>query len=118
MYELFLGNKKISKEEWQKFIEIVSKFNGYFKKWSIIITNNNNEIRYYLKTKANLPPTLNELNNFVMKETSFSFKNNYLSLPVFMDLSSSLIDLIEYKDIKKKTILERIEINIDRKSVV
>ncbi len=112
MYELFLGNKKISKEEWQKFIEIVSKFNGYFKKWSIIITNNNNEIRYYLKTKANLPPTLNELNNFVMKETSFSFKNNYLSLPVFMDLSSSLIDLIEYKDIKKKTILERIEINI------
>lgn len=112
MYELFLANKKISKEEWQKFIEIVSKFNGYLKKWSINIINNNNEIRYYLKTKASLPPTLNELKSFVMKETSFSFKNNYLALPVFMDISNSLIDLIEYKDIKKRTILERIEINI------
>lgn len=112
MYELFLKNKNISKDEWLKFIEIISKYNGFFKKWSINIVNINNEIRYYLNTKANLPPTINELNNFVMKETSFFFDRIFLGTPTIRDISNNIIDLIEYTEIRKKASLERIEIVI------
>lgn len=112
MYELFLTNKNISKDEWLKFIEIISKYNGFFKKWSINIVNNNNEIRYYLNTKANLPPTINELNSFVMKETNFSFNRIFLGTPTIRDISNNIIDLIEYTEIRKKANLERIEIVI------
>lgn len=112
MYELFLTNKNISKDDWQKFIEIISKYNGYFKKWRINIVNNNNEIRYYLNTSASLPPTINELNNFVMKETDFSFNRVLYSMPTIRDISSNVIDLIEYTEIRKKATLERIEIII------
>lgn len=112
MYELFLTNKNISKDEWLKFIEIISKYNGFFKKWSINIVNNNNEIRYYLNTKANLPPTINELNSFVMKETNFSFNRIFLGMPIIRDISNNIIDLIEYTEIRKKASLERIEIVI------
>lgn len=112
MYELFLTNKNISKDDWQKFIEIISKYNGYFKKWRINIINNNNEIRYYLSILASLPPTINELNNFVMKETNFSFNRIIASIPTIRDISNNIIDLIEYTEIRKKATLERIEIII------
>lgn len=112
MYELFLKNKNIFKDEWLKFIKIISKYNGFLKKWSINIVNNNNEIRYYLNTKANLPPTINELNNFVMKETSFSFDRIFFGAPTIRDISNNIIDLIEYTEIRKKANLERIEIVI------
>lgn len=110
MYELFLTNKNIFKDDWQKFIEIISKYNGYFKKWCINIVNNNNEIRYYLKTSVSLPPTINDLNNFVMKETDFSFNRVLYSMPTIRDISNNIIDLIEYTEIRKKATLERIEI--------
>lgn len=110
MYELFLTKKNISKDEWHKFIEIISKYNGYLKKWSINVVNNNNEIRYYLNTKVSLPPTINEINNFVMKKSNFSFDNIIYTLPIIRDISSNIIDLIEYTEIKKESTLKRIEI--------
>jgi hypothetical protein len=110
--EIYLTKKFVSKDEWLELINIISNYNGIFRKWKIIITNDRNQIRYFVKTRCSLPATLNNLNSFLLKPTKEikAPKINYtlLSLP---KLDSSIIDLINYSEIKNKGTLEYLEIN-------
>lgn len=38
--EIYLNSKFVPKEDWQELIKTVSTYNGTFKKWKIVITNN------------------------------------------------------------------------------
>ena len=110
--EIYLTKKFISKEEWLELINTISNYNGILRKWKIIITNDRNQIRYFVKTRCSLPATINNLNSFLLKPTKEikAPKHNYtlLSLP---KVGSSIIDLINYSEIRNKGTLKYLEIS-------
>ena len=93
--EIYLTKKFISKEEWLELINTISNYNGILRKWKIIITNDRNQIRYFVKTRCSLPATINNLNSFILKPTKeikAPKHNTLFSLP---KVGSSIIDLID-----------------------
>lgn len=111
--EIYFTKDYVTKAEWLEFIKIISTYNGYLKKWQIIIQNNNNCLRYFIKTKYELPSTINQLTSFIIKSTDplpdikTSVKSIYLA-----NLHTNIIDLINYFEIKKKNRLVTIEITL------
>lgn len=110
--EIYLTKKFVSKEEWLELIKTISNYSGIFRRWQIIITNDRNQIRYFVKTKCSLPATINNLNSFLLKPVNEikAPKPSYtlLDLP---KVGSSIIDLINYCEIRNKGTLEYLEIN-------
>ena len=110
--EIYLTKKFISKEEWLELIKTISNYNGIFRRWKIIITNDRNQIRYFVKTRCSLPATINNLHSFLLKPVKeiTAPKPSYtlFSLP---KIGSSIIDLINYSEIRNKGTLEYLEIS-------
>ena len=110
--EIYLTKNYVSKEEWLSLIKTISNYNGILRKWKIIITNDNNKIRYFIKTKCSLPPTINNLNSFIFKKTNKlkEPKHKYILLSQ-PKLDCNVIDLINESEIKNKGTLIYLEIN-------
>lgn len=110
--EIYLTKRFVSKDEWLELIKTISNYNGILRKWKIIITNDKNQIRYFVKTRCTLPATINNLNSFLLKQSKEinAPKSNYtlLSLP---KIGSSIIDLINYSEIRNKGTLIHLEIS-------
>lgn len=110
-FEVFLTKKYVSKEEWLDFIKIITNYNGILRKWKIVITNENNQIRYFIKTKCSLPASINNLNSFLLKLTEPIIEpQSSLTSHIFPKIGSNLIDLINYNEIKNKGTLFYLEI--------
>ena len=116
-HEIYLTKKHVKKEEWLELIKIISNYNGLFKRWKILIKNDKNQIRYFLKTKCNLPATINNLNSFLLKpiENINSPKPDII-IPFINKLENNIIDIINYSEIKNKGKLEYLEINFKKLS--
>ena len=100
------------KEEWLELIKTISNYNGILRKWQIIITNDKNQIRYFVKTRCTLPATINNLNSFLLKATQEIIKPKAtLTFLTGSKISNNIIDLINYNEIKNKGTLEYLEIN-------
>ncbi len=110
--EIYLTKKFVTKEEWLELIKTISDYNGILKGWKIIITNDRNQIRYFIKTRCNLPATVNNLNSFLLKEGKLVEVHNpkytFFSL---IKVGSSIIDLINYNEVRNKGTLEYLEIS-------
>lgn len=101
--EIYLTKKNVTPEEWQEFIKTISNLNGHLKKWKIIITKEKNQIHYFVKTKYVLPPTLNNLNAFLLKETKPVEPPAFFpSLYPLFTIGGNLIDILNKTEIKKK----------------
>lgn len=110
--EIYLTKKHVKKEEWLELIKIISTYNGLLRKWKIIIKNDKNQIRYYIKTKCSLPSTINNLNSFLLKKVDdITLPKSSIKLPFFIKMGSNVVDIINYLEIKNKGNLEYIEIN-------
>ncbi len=110
--EIYLAKKKVSEEEWQELIQIMNKYQGFLKKWQIIITYDNGLIRYFIETGNSLPATINGLSSFVFKKaeklTLFKRGNRrYLNFK----WSWNLVDFINEFEIKKKSTFDYLRIN-------
>lgn len=110
-YEIYLTKSYITKDEWLDLIKTISNYCGFLRSFKIIITNNNNEIHYFIKTKCNLPTTINNLNSFLLKpiDKKLKIKAN-LSLRSQPKIGSNLIDIINKNEIKNKGTLVQLEI--------
>ena len=110
--EIYLTKNFISKEEWLELINTISNYNGFLRKWKIIIINDRNQIRYFVNTSCSLPATINNLNSFLLKPTQKIEvpKHNYtlFSIP---KIGASIIDLINYSEIRNKGTLLYLEIS-------
>lgn len=110
-FEIYLTKKYVLKEEWLELIKQITKYNGLLKTWKIIITNNNNQIRYFLNTKCSLPATLNNLNSFLLKPTNeLNLKKANYTLISIPKIDQNIIDIINYNEIKRKGTLKYLEI--------
>lgn len=115
--EIYLTKNYVLKKEWEDLINVISNYNGLLKNWKIIIENNSNQLRYFIKSDCSLPATINGLNAFLMK----NIENNklyysYLSLPLFTNTGNNIIDIINYLEIKNKGTLNFIEITFKKLS--
>lgn len=115
--EIYLTKNYVLKKEWEDLISVISNYNGLLKNWKIIIENNSNQLRYFIKSDCSLPATINGLNAFLMK----NIENNklyysYLSLPFFTNTENNIIDIINYLEIKNKGTLNFIEITFKKLS--
>ena len=115
--EIYLTKNYVLKKEWEDLINVISNYNGVLKNWKIIIENNSNQLRYFIKSDCSLPATINGLNAFLMK----NIENNklyysYLSLPLFTNTENNIIDIINYLEIKNKGTLNFIEITFKKLS--
>lgn len=110
--EIYLTKKHVTREEWQKIIETISNYNGYLRKWKLIISIKKNEIRFFTKTGCSLPPTITTNDSFLFKESKKIKKinRNYSSIN-FSKAGSNIVDLITYYEVKRKSNLRRIEID-------
>lgn len=110
--EIYLTKKHVSKEDWLELIKVISKYNGLLKKWKIIITNDKNQIRYFVTTRCSLPSTINNLNCFLLKSANKidvpKADHKFLS---FSKIDSNIVDIINISEIKNKGILECLEIS-------
>ncbi len=113
--EIYLTKKFVSKDEWLELINTISNYNGILRKWKIIIINDRNQIRYFVKTRCSLPPTINNLNSFLLKPTKNikKPKQNY-TLFALPKIGSNIIDLINYSEIRNKGKLKYLEINFTK----
>lgn len=110
--EIYLANKYIAKEDWSLLIDAISKYNGFLKKWKIIIVNDKNRIRYFICSSCSLPPTINKLNSFLLKRIGHVKKlRPNITLPFMRDITSSFIDIVNYCEIKNKGTLKYMEIS-------
>ena len=115
IFELYLNKKHIEKEEWQNFIKVISDYNGIFRRWKIIVTNDKNQLRYFIKTRCSLPATINGLDEFLLKpvnEIEISYYSFIFPRPSF--IKNSIIDLINYSEIRNKGELKYLEITFIR----
>ncbi len=111
--EIILTKKNVSKEEWLDFIKVISRYNGYLKKWNILITLEANKVRYFLNTKCQLPPSINNLNSFLLKKADFiNISEYYVTFPSYFPIGSNLFDIYNYCEIKKIGNLKFINIGI------
>ena len=115
VFEIYLNKKYVEKEQWLELIKVVSDYNGMFRRWKIIVTNEKNQLRYFIKTRCSLPATINGLNEFLLKPVSEINTDNYnyiFSIPSF--IKDSIIDLINYSEIRNKGELKYLEITFTR----
>ena len=109
IFEIYLNKKYVTKKEWGNFINVISNYNGMLRKWKIIITNDNNKIRYFIKTRCSLPSTINGLNEFLLKKVNTNeCKYNYIFPRI--SFKNNIIDIINYFEIKDKGKLECVEL--------
>ena len=110
--EIYLTKKNVSKDEWLELIKTISNYNGFLRGWKIMITNDKNQISYFVETRCSLPATINNLNSFLLRnaKTVKVPKEDYtfFSLP---KIGSNIIDIINNCEIKKKGMLEYLEIS-------
>ena len=115
--EIYLTKNYVLKKEWEDLINVISNYNGLLKNWKIIIENNSNQLRYFIKSDCSLPATINGLNAFLMKNIENSkLYYSYLSLPFFTNTENNIIDIINYLEIKNKGKLNFIEITFKKLS--
>ena len=109
--EIYLTKKNISSDEWKDLANTISKYNGLLRKWKLIISIKNNQIRYFTKTNCSIPPTIRN-SSFLFKDSKKlrKIKYNYTSLKLNLS-EKNIIDLITYYEIKNKGNLKRIEID-------
>ena len=110
--EIYLTKKNVNKDEWLELIKTISNYNGFLRRWKIIITNDKNQISYFVETRCSLPATINNLNSFLLRnaKTVKVPKEDYtfFSLP---KIGSNIIDIINNCEIKNKGMLEYLEIS-------
>ncbi len=114
-YEIYLAKKYVQKEDLFNLINKIIKYTGIFTNFSLIITKELNKIRFYIKTKYNLPATINDLNSFLLEKTSdIVLPKEDITLPYLMINESNIIDIINNFEIKNKGDLQYIEIKLSK----
>ncbi len=110
--EIYLTKKFVTKEEWLDLIKKISNYNGFLRKWKLVIVNDKNKIKYFIKTNCTLPATIGDYSAFLLKSADeVSIPKTSITLPFFIDITSSIIDIINYCEVKNKGDLFTLEIS-------
>ncbi len=113
--EIYLTNKTVSHEAWMHLIQAISKYNGYGKKWKLIISCELNKIHYYAFTNKGLPSSINHLTEFVLKKVSKELNTKIhtkMCIPRLHTNYDNFVDVYNYFACKKNWYLKYSQISI------
>ena len=112
IFEIYLTENNVKKEEWLRLILKVSKINGRLKTWNLWINIENNIVRYFIEINRTLPPILGELGEFLLKkEEKVLREKSKIGMPYFLTKSyNTLIDLYDKFDTRKSQKIKNIKI--------
>lgn len=113
IFEIYLTTSYVSSDSWLKLIYRISKINGTLKKWNLWVSIENNYVRYYVETKNNLPPTISDLGDFLIKKQENKIiKEKYtLKRPCLLTKNyKTVIDLYDKNEAKKELKLTNVKI--------
>ena len=115
-YEIFFTTDFVTEESWLMFLSYISKLNGFFRSYKIYINFEKNNVRYFIKTKQEMPTTLGNLNDFLLKRiNNIEFSKKLLkhkSLYIVTNKEKSIVDILDRNESKKNRKLEWAEIKI------
>ena len=110
---IYLNKDNVSKDSWQELIDYICKYNGYFRKFKIVIEIFNNKLKYYLVTKYRVPPTINSIDDFLIKEEDVNIEIDYIkNKPIILDVDKNAVELLDISKLKHDRELKYIIINI------
>lgn len=116
IFEVFLTNDFVNEETWLKFILYISRLNGLFRRWNIYVKFEKNNVRYFIKTKNDMPTTLTDLNDFLLQKIDkIEFKTKLFSIKSFYIVKSkekSIVDIYDKNESKHSRKMEIAEIKI------
>ncbi len=106
IYEIFFTTDYVKEETWLKFILYISKLNGRFRSWSIYIKFEKNKVRFFFKTKKEVPTTIGELGEFLIKkleDNKEQFKRTLFKFPyIVTNQEKSVVDIYDRNESKSK----------------
>lgn len=114
---VYLTKKNVSKEEWKEFINTVSKYNGFFKKWSLFVIFRKNEVHYMVNTECMLPASINGLKAFVLKKCAVKRGGkSWFARPFSISVGSNVVDIKNYFSLKNKGRVKYVELEFRKVS--
>lgn len=116
-FEVFFSTDFVTEESWLEFLLYISKLNGLFRSWKIFIKFEKNNIRYFIKTRNDMPTTLSNLNDFLIKridnfEEIQKKKIFFKSFYIITNKEKSIIDVYDKIESKKSKKIIMAEIKI------
>ncbi len=106
--EIFLTSEHVTEESWLNLLNGISNLNGLFHKWNLWIRIENNEVRYFVQTRRQLPTVVSSLGDFLLKqieaveeEPASSLGLFYLFLGFFKKKENSVLDVYDYNETRK-----------------
>lgn len=114
MFEIYFIKKKISREDWEKLIDVISNYVGFFKKWNILIIYDQNKIRYFIKCRCKLLVSINEVDFCLFKriDNINILREDSIIYPFFWKIGSNIVDIINWCEIKNKGVFTYLEITL------
>lgn len=114
IYEVFLTTDYVTEEDWLKFLLYISKLNGRFRKWKIFVKSEKNSIRYFIKTRNEIPTTLSDLGSFLLKkvEDFEEYKKIFKTFYIITNKEKSIVDVCDKNESKKNRNLLESKITI------
>ncbi len=110
IFEIYLVEKYVLKETWQRFIQIISTYQGIGRKWNLEICFQNNKIRYFIKSRCQLPPSINGEKSFLLKQVNYQEEDQkLLGIPIYLPIGSNAVDIKNHFDFKKDEKVSSIE---------
>ncbi len=115
VFEVFFTTDYVTEDIWLKFILYISKLNGRFRSWKIYTRFENNKVRYFIKTRNEMPTTLSDLGDFLLKriddfeETKRIFKSSFY---IITNKEKTIIDIYDRNESKKKRELIESQVTI------
>ena len=116
IFEIFLTTDFVSEDSLLKFLLYISKLNGLFKTWKIYIKFEKNNVRYFIKTRNDMPTTLTDLNDFLLQRIeNIDFKISSLGIKSFYWVTKrekSIVDIYDKNESKSSRKMETAEVKI------
>ncbi len=106
VYEIFFTTDYVKEETWLKFILYISNLNGRFRSWNIYIKFEKNKTRFFLKTRKEIPTTIGDLGEFLIKkleDNKEEFRKKFLkSIYIITSKENSVVDIYDKNESKRK----------------
>lgn len=116
IFEIFLTTDFVSEESWLKFLLYISKLNGLFRTWKIYLKFEKNNVRYFIKTRNDMPTTLTDLNDFLLQRIeNIDFKISFIGIKSFYWVTKrekSVVDIYDKCESKTSRKMEVAELKI------
>ena len=113
--EIFLTTSEVSTQAWLELFNHISILNGNFRRWNFWIQIEKGEVRYFARTRKELPTVIGNLGEFLLKkvaETETEPTAKKKSCYLVKRKEKNILDVYDANEVKKNRILKLCKIAV------